>query len=125
MVDENQVDETEAALLEKRQHRLNEFQKVLDSLESVKDEKKRLWQQIYESAMIEWEEAYALYSNLKPATQGDYHNHSLHGLLLTKYLERMNKANDQNLRIAELIEKAGSHGPSLNKSDIYDQIAKK
>lgn len=111
-------------VVEQRKDRLDEFQKVLDSLESVKSEKKRLWHEIYENAMIEYEEAYDLYKDLKLAVKGDYHNHSLHGMLITKYLERMNKANDQFLRLAELVEKAGGGQPKVNKSDIYDQIAK-
>lgn len=111
-------------IIKQRQERLDEFQRVLDSLESVKSEKKRLWHEIYENAMVEYEEAYDLYKDLKQAVKGDTHNHSLHGMLITKYLERMNKANDHFLRLAELVEKAGGGEPKINKSDIYEQIAK-
>jgi hypothetical protein len=42
--------------------------------------------------------------------------------VLTKYLERMNKSNEQLLRLSDVISKAEEHLTKINPEDIFAQI---
>ena len=48
--------------------------------------------------------------------------HATLGSTLTKYLERMNKANDQLLKLAELISKSESEYSAINADDLFSKI---
>ena len=48
-------------------------------------------------------------------------DHVLNGPLMSKYLERMSKSNDQILRLAELIAKEEPDG-EINMDDIFNKI---
>ena len=49
-------------------------------------------------------------------------NHLQFGQLMSKYLERMSKCNDQILRLAELIAKEEEKSEVINSDDIFDRI---
>ena len=48
-------------------------------------------------------------------------NHLQFGTLMSKYLERMSKSNDQILRLAELIAKE-EEKDVISSDDIFDEI---
>ena len=54
-------------------------------------------------------------------TQGNTSNHIQFGSLITKYLERMNKSNDQILKLAELVAKE-QENDVISTDDIFDKI---
>ena len=53
---------------------------------------------------------------------GSSGNHSTHGGLATKYLERMSKCNDQILKLAELIAREQEKENELSPDDIFKSI---
>ena len=47
----------------------------------------------------------------------------MHGVLMTKYLERMSKCNDQILKLAELVAKEQEKEENnFSSKDIFDQM---
>jgi hypothetical protein len=52
--------------------------------------------------------------------------HAIHGQNLSRYMERMSKANDQILKLTELVSKASEEDldEMMSEDDIYDRIQK-
>lgn len=108
------------------QKKVDDFNQLLNSIDSLADKKKTLWKEIYENAVTDRENALSLYTQLVQLVEGKSTEHSIHGQNLTRYLERMNKSNDQLIRLAELIAEAekNSTSTSVNIDDVYDKIKK-
>lgn len=106
--------------------KVEDFKQLLDSIESLNDKKKMLWSEIYENAITDRENAMSLYTQLVSLVDGKSTEHSIHGQNLTRYLERMNKSNEQLIRLAELIADAEKNSVSttVDIDDVYDKIKK-
>jgi len=103
-----------------KDRKIQKFSDLLDSLETTEDKKKHLWREIYENALNDRENANVLFTDVLTQTVGSSSNHAMFGPVMSKYLERMAKSNDQILRLAELIAKEEQTGPSAD--DIFNQI---
>ena len=103
------------------EEKLKDFADLLDSLSNTEDKKKMLWKEAYQNAVEDRETAGILVNDLLLAIPGNSANHSTHGVLMTKYLERMSKSNDQILRLAELIAKE-EEKQGMSADDIFNQI---
>ena len=101
------------------------FSDLIDKIEGIPGESRSLWKEIYENALEDRSNAYILFVDLYKEVANSAAGHMNHGGTLTKYLERMNKANDQLLKLAELIEDAKSASVEIDNDDLYDQIEKK
>ncbi len=108
--------------VEEKKKKIDSFSDILDSLESTEDKKKLLWKEIYENALTDRENAYILFTDLLQETRGNSSNHAMFGQIMSKYLERMSKSNDQILRLAEIIQKAEDQQAVINPDEIFDQI---
>lgn len=124
----NQMPETEfkpipAWELDKQAKKaMNEFSDLLNSLDKSLDKKKTLWKQIYENAVTDRKTAYLVFADLYVQVHSKSAEHAIHGPTLSKYMERMSKATDQLLKLAELVaaadEKASS---SLDDEPVDDE----
>ena len=74
------------------------FEKLLDSIENIEGKKKQLWKEIYENAFIDRMNAYMLFTDAYTNMQSGTASHVQLGSQLSKYIERMNKSNDQLLK---------------------------
>ena len=108
--------------VEVKDKKISTFGEMLDELKSTEDKKKLLWKEIYENALTDRENAYALFSDLLQQTIGSTSNHAMFGPVMAKYLERMSKSNDQILRLAELIAKSEASEATINPDEIFDRI---
>ena len=108
--------------IKNREDRIKEFGDILDSIENTGDKKKMLWKEIYENAVSDRENAYILFHEAYSNMMKSAAEHITVGPILNKYLERMNKANDQLLKLAELISKAEEQSTRLDPEDIFSQI---
>ena len=108
--------------IKNKQVKIEKFSDILDALESTEDKKKLLWKEIYENALTDRENAYALFTDLMKESQGNSANHAMFGQTMSKYLERMSKSNDQILRLAELIAKAEEKQETIDPDDIFRKI---
>tara|TARA_R110000803_G_scaffold73587_1_gene137415 strand:- start:4997 stop:5362 length:366 start_codon:yes stop_codon:yes gene_type:complete len=107
----------------KKKEKIKEFSDLLDSLEATADKKKLLWKESYQNAVDDRETAGLLLTDLVLQTHGNSTNHLQFGTLMTKYLERMSKSNDQILKLAELISKEQENVNTISDDDIYNKIS--
>ena len=92
--------------VDEKKKKIERFSDLLDELENTEDKKKYLWKEIYENAIND--------------RKGSTGNHAIYGPIMSKYLERMSKSNDQILRLAEIISKEEQEPVDPNL--IFDQI---
>lgn len=109
-------------------NRLGEFIALLDGISSLDTKVKALWRQIYENAITDRKHANIAYVDLYIQCHSKPDMHAIHGPNLAKYLERMEKANGQLIKLAELVDKAREIADSDEESDtidIYEKLQKK
>ena len=109
--------------LENIKTKVDGFGDLLESIENIKDKKKHLWKEIYENAIVDRMNAYMLFTDVYTTMNGSTTDHVQLGAILSKYIERMNKANDQLLKLAELISKEEEQSSKIIPDDIFKQIA--
>lgn len=100
----------------------DDFAELLERIEYASPEMKKLWREIYQNSMDDRTAAHLLYADLYQNVVNNQQGHLNHGILMTKYLERMNKANDQLLKLAELIENATTMDQSLDVESLYAEL---
>ena len=103
-----------------KKEKISKFADLLDGLESTEDKKKLLWKEVYENALNDRENAGVLFTDLLVQSQGNAANHTMFGPIMSKYLERMAKSNDQILKLAELV--AREEERSVDVNDIFNKI---
>ena len=104
-------------------NKIEKFSDLLDSLESTEDKKKLLWLEAYENAIEDRDNASFLLNDLLLQVKGSVPLHTSLGSIMSKYLERMSKSNDQILRLAELIAKE-QDSEVISADDIFNEINK-
>jgi hypothetical protein len=103
------------------------FNNLLEDMSAVESRKKILWKQIFEYALIDRKNAYLLFSDLYQTVISNPTEHAIHGPTLSKYLERMSKANDQLLKLAEIVddETKVQNDQNFSEDNIYEEMNKK
>jgi hypothetical protein len=112
-------------LIKKADQDLATFVELLDSITTIDERLKLLWKQIYENALIDRRNAYMIWTDLYLQVHGNPEQHVIHGDHLSKYMERMEKANTQLLKLAELVYKAKDKQEAEEIPDsksIFDRI---
>lgn len=120
--------ETGKALVAKAENDLTTFVQLLNSIDTVDERLKLLWKQIYENALMDRRNAYIVWTDLFMAVHGNPEQHVIHGDHLAKYMERMEKANVQLLKLAELVYKAKDKQENESVpsgSALFDRLEKK
>ena len=115
--------ETYANALEKfneKEKKIENFNEMLLSIKDLDDKRRILWQEIYNNATTDRENASILFTDTLMQVRGNAANHNILGPVIVKYIERMSKANDQILKLAELIAKEDTR--QSDPSSIYDKI---
>jgi len=107
--------------IEDGEGRIKQFGDLLDELETTDEKKKMLWKQIYTNAVEDRESASMLYSQLLTAMAIDVQGHINSGPMLTKYLEKMGKSNDQLIKLAEMIA-ASDKNKNDSPEDMFNAI---
>ena len=106
----------------KKIKKIQKFNELLESLNDIDDKKKSLWIEIYNNALIDRQHAYDLYEDVSNKIFQDQVNHATYGTQATKYLERLNKANDQLIKLAELIASSEKQKETINVDEIFNTI---
>jgi len=104
--------------------RIKDFSSLLTQIDSLSDKKRKLWLEIYENAISDRQNSYAMFSQLVKIVQGKSSEHAIHGKTIATYIERMSKANEQLIKLAELIAKAEKADEDINPDDMYDRMVK-
>jgi hypothetical protein len=115
----------ELDLQTKRQ--MKDFGDLLSSIDKSLDKKKQLWKMIFENAVTDRKNAYLVFADLYVSVHQRPAEHAIHGPTLSKYMERMSKATDQLIKLAELVAAAEETVPKelderLSEDDIYTKI---
>lgn len=116
---------TNIELIKKAESDLQTFSDLLDSITTVDEKLKLLWKQIYENALIDRRNAYIIWTDLYLQVHGNAEQHVIHGDHLSKYMERMEKANTQLLKLAELVYKAKDKQEAEElpaSSELFDRL---
>ena len=108
--------------LTKTEKKLKDFADLLDSLSKTEDKKKLLWRDAYQNALEDRESANILVTDLLMQIRGNTTNHQAFGSIMSKYLERMAKSNDQILKLAELVTKEQDQ-ESVSPEYIFKEIS--
>lgn len=117
---------TMAELDAKIENEVKGFSDLLSTLSSTEDRKKALWKQIYEFALVDRKNAFVLFGDLYNMVQNNGTEHAIHGATLSKYMERMQKANEQLIKLAELVSEAIDEQveESWSEDDMYEMMNK-
>ena len=100
-----------------------QFGEMLASIEALEDKKKFLWREIYENAIVDRMNAYMLFTDVYGSMSGDKADHVTLGPMMAKYIERMNKANDQLLKLADLIASEEEKAAQIDPDNLFAQIS--
>jgi hypothetical protein len=89
----------------------------------VSNKKKKLWKEIYENAVTDRQNAYVLFNTLMDIVQNNSTEHAIHGKTLATYIEKMSKANDQIIRLAELVSKSEiKESENIDPEEMFKKI---
>ena len=105
-----------------QEEKIKNFSDLLDGLTKTKDKKKLLWKEAYQNALDDRESAHILFVDLLKVSVNNSTNHLQFGGLMSKYLERMSKSNDQILKLAELIAKEQEAADTVSDDEIFSRI---
>lgn len=108
---------------QKLEDKVKSFTELLSNLTSTEDKKKALWREIYENALSDRERASILFTEAFKSMGGGASDHTTMGSVMSKYLERMCKSNDQILQLANLISKAEKEESQVDPDDIFSKIS--
>ena len=106
--------------IKEKEKKVKQFTELLTSINELDDKKKVLWREIYENAVEDRQNAAILFTDTLMQVKGNAANHNILGPVIAKYLERMSKANDQILKLAELV--AREDEKSIDTDSIFDKI---
>ncbi len=118
-------EETEALSInrEKLTVEIRNFDELIRSVDDVDERVKLLWTSIYRNAVLDRSTTETLYTRLYMLAHADDVKHITEcAPLMTKYLERMHKSNEQLLQLAEQILDATTADVKDQVDDIYDQM---
>lgn len=104
------------------EEKIRDFGAILEDIESMDDKMRRLWKEIYENALADRQNSYVMFTKLVKITGDKSTEHAVHGRSLSTYIERMQKANEQLLKLADLIAQAKKKDDALNPDELFDQI---
>ena len=107
---------------EKKEDQIKNFADILDNIDSLEDKKKMLWKEIYENSINDREKAKMLFNDAYMSMQGGVNEHMNIGAIMSKYLERMCRSNDQILKLAELIAKEQEAAETISDDEIFSKI---
>lgn len=102
--------------------KIKNFQKIIDEIDSIDDKKKELWKEIYANAIEDRQNAYMMFVKLVHIVQNTSSEHAIHSRTIASFLERMNKANDQLLKLADLIARSQQQNDIIDTDDMFEKI---
>tara|TARA_B100001094_G_C18152913_1_gene784705 strand:- start:404 stop:772 length:369 start_codon:yes stop_codon:yes gene_type:complete len=102
--------------------KVKSFSELLQKIEHADAKKKILWKEIYENANVDRQNAHVLFVEAYTTMSQGTTEHAVIGATLTKYLERMNKANEQLLKLADLMSKSENDHSQINADELFSQI---
>lgn len=122
------VSSSSSNLSDKKHDLLKEFDELLDSISAVGTKEKILWRQIYENAITDRANANLCFLDIYPHMRGELDNHMQVGMQAVQYLTRMEKSNEQLIKLSTILQKALEKEvveDLIDHDDIFAQIKEK
>lgn len=100
------------------ERKLKDFSDMVDAIKDLPEKQRALWTEIYENALADRHNAFIMFRGMVKLVQGSTagafssSEMAVHGKTIATFIEKMSKANDQLLRLAEMI------GKSTSKDDV-------
>lgn len=109
---------------EKKKNLLEDFDELLKSIDEIGTKEKILWRQIYDNAITDRQNANLCFLDLYPTLTSDTDNHIQFGNSAVQYLTRMEKSNEQLLKLATIIQKAleNQQEGGFSADDLLEEI---
>ena len=108
---------------DKKENKIRNFSDILEGIDTLENKKKSLWKEIYENALDDREKAKMMFNDAYISMQGGINEHMNIGAIISKYIERMSRSNDQILKLAELISKEEEKSENISDDDIFSKIS--
>lgn len=108
-----------------QQVKIKDFSELLSQIENINDKQKRLLLEIYSNAIEDRNNAYTMFEKLVVIVGEQSTEHAVHGRTIVQFIERMTKANDQLLKLADMIKNAENADGETDPNDIYKMFGKK
>lgn len=108
--------------------KIKNFDSLLKSISTLEDKKKSLWLEIYQNSIFDRKHAFEQYLLLREICSNKSSEHAVHGKSIATYLERMSRANDQLIKLADMVASAEEKVIKANETsanDVYNIINKK
>lgn len=102
---------------------VEQFTQLVSDIPNVSDSQKYLWIESYKNAVFDRRNAHALFVALVDIIGDRTTEHAVHGKTLASYIERMNKCNDQIIKLSEMITKAMVE-EDFDPASLYKQFEK-
>lgn len=102
--------------------KIRDFSELLKDIESLDDKKRQLWREIYENAISDRQNSYVMFAKLVKIVENKSTEHAVHGKTIATYIERMSKANDQLIKLADLIARAEQANDDIDADDMFNRI---
>lgn len=102
--------------------KIKDFGGLLNSIKNLDEKKQHLWMEIYENAINDRQHSYAMFMKLVGIVGDKSSEHAVHGKTMSSYIERMSKANDQLIRLADLIAQAEEKNDAMDVDDVFSKI---
>ena len=68
------------------EERIKDFSGLLNQIESLNDKKRKLWMEIYENAISDRQNSYAMFVRLVKIVQDKSSEHAVHGKTIATYI---------------------------------------
>ena len=117
----------EKNLIEKKHDLLKQFDELLSSIDSAGTKEKILWRQIYENSISDRANANLCFLDIYPFLRNDLEHHMQVGMQAVQYLTRMEKSNEQLIKLATIIQKSlenQKEEESIDQDALFAEIQK-
>jgi hypothetical protein len=104
--------------------KIRDFGDLLKDIENLSDKKRELWKNIYENAISDRTNSFIVFKQVFTLCGGKSTELAVHAKTLTSCVERMAKANDQLIKLAELIAHAEHKDGEVDADELFDRINK-
>lgn len=105
--------------------KISDFSELVNKIDALDDKRRALWKEIYENALTDRQNAYALFVKLVRIMKDASTEHAVHSRSAAVMIERMSRANDQLLRLADLVAAAEKKTGDIDPEDMFKQIKRR
>jgi hypothetical protein len=110
-------------LKELREEKSKIFSELLETLSTVEDQKKALWKEIYENAVLDRQNCHVCYMDTySRMTDPNSQDFIMLAPMAKKFIEGMQKATDQLTKLSEIIAEVQKAEAEIDPEKMFEMI---